>query len=236
MTSRMFPFITHTANPLGGRCPYQCIYDWAQGPKGLVNRYNMEKYRGPARLFENVLKKRYKKGDFVFSVDMTDPNHLGVTDEMKLRIYEWYQQSPETMFLELSKNPMRHVTILEYLREHGYEDFTPNLVLGATIESNRKYPSISKAPPQDERLYWMIQLSDMTRNKLFISIEPILDFDLDEFALMIQLSSPWAVAVGYDNYNHRLPEPPLAKTLQLIEELEKFTTIYRKTLREAWNK
>jgi len=47
---------------------------------------------------------------------------------------------------------------------------------------------------------------------------------------------PWAVAVGYDNYNNHLPEPPLEKTMQLIERLEKAgITVFRKTLRERWN-
>jgi hypothetical protein len=44
------------------------------------------------------------------------------------------------------------------------------------------------------------------------------------------------MAVGYDNYNNRLPEPTLSKTMQLIDCLEKTgITVYRKTLREAWN-
>ena len=47
--------------------------------------------------------------------------------------------------------------------------------------------------------------------------------------------NPFMVYVGYDNYGYRLPEPPLAKTLRLIRELESFTIVVRKTLRPAWN-
>jgi hypothetical protein len=75
-------------------------------------------------------------------------------------------------------------------------------------------------------------------NKLFVSIEPILDFSLLSFENdLVDFIRPWAVAVGYDNYNNHLPEPPLAKTLQLIEALEKAgIKVFRKTLREAWDK
>ena len=45
---------------------------------------------------------------------------------------------------------------------------------------------------------------------------------------------PWAVAIGYDNYNNGFPEPPLSKTMQLIDELESLgIKVYRKTLREC---
>jgi len=69
---------------------------------------------------------------------------------------------------------------------------------------------------------------------LFISIEPILEFYTLFFVEYIRRIKPWAVAVGYDNYNHKLPEPDLKKTEKLISELRKFTIIYRKTIRNAW--
>jgi hypothetical protein len=73
--------------------------------------------------------------------------------------------------------------------------------------------------------------------KRFISIEPILDFDLDEFLEAIDDITPeFGVAIGYDNYNHHLPEPTLEKTMALIKGLEDAgIKVYRKTLRKAWN-
>jgi hypothetical protein len=70
--------------------------------------------------------------------------------------------------------------------------------------------------------------------RTFISIEPILDFDLGLFIAELRACRPWAVAVGYDNYGHKLPEPTLTKTEALIRELETFTKVHRKTLRKAW--
>ena len=41
---------------------------------------------------------------------------------------------------------------------------------------------------------------------------------------------------GYDNHNHKLPEPSLQKTNLLIEMLRDFTEVRTKTLREVRNK
>jgi hypothetical protein len=60
-----------------------------------------------------------------------------------------------------------------------------------------------------------------------------MDFDLGILDKWLKDINPAVVYVGYDNYNNKLPEPSLAKTLQLIAELEKFTRVRRKTLREG---
>ncbi len=54
---------------------------------------------------------------------------------------------------------------------------------------------------------------DLQYDRKFISIEPIMDFDLEIFAKWIEDIAPIHVAVGYDNWNNRLPEPSLSKTL-----------------------
>lgn len=228
--SRMFSFITRTWNPLAGQCQYRCIYCWAQGVKGLTSKYNLTKYKGKPRLHEKSFNIRFKPGDFVFISDMTELFAPNIPDEYIIRIFKVVENNPQAKFLVLTKNPERYVTLLaEGIR------YPNNLILGATIESNRSYPEISKAPPQPDRLYWMSQLADdIFGFNTFISVEPILDFDLEPFLTDIYRIRPWAVAVGYDNYNNHLPEPPLEKTLQFIQQLEQFTKVECKTLRKAW--
>ena len=103
----------------------------------------------------------------------------------------------------------------------GEEFFPNNCVLGCTIESDVNYPEYSKAPSQQERLYWMRRLHEEARHHdLFVSIEPILDFNLDSFVKEIANIHPWAVAIGMDNYNNKLFEPTLKKTRKLIQELK----------------
>jgi hypothetical protein len=67
----------------------------------------------------------------------------------------------------------------------------------------------------------------------YVSIEPINDFDFDPFVRMIENITPEHVAVGYDNWNNRLPESPLLKTMKFIDELNTFTKVRTRKLREA---
>ena len=242
--SRMFSFIKETWNPLGGECPHKCIYCWS---RHLAGRYGMKKYQGEPRLIKSELKRKFKPGSFVFTQDMTDLFADNVPIRLILKVLDVEREHPKVKFLHLTKNTKRYIDLAEE------KEFPPNVVLGATVETDfyrffdlRKgedvfieYEEISRAPPPQERLRHLRKLKEIVDNPLFISIEPILDFSTDihlppRFVERIKMVKPWAVAVGYDNYNHKLPEPPLNKTLRLIEELEKFTKVYKKTLRRAW--
>ncbi len=184
----------------------------------------MAKYAGAPRLIEKEFEKKFDKDDFVFVCDMTDLFAQSVPTEYISQLF-WYFKNSPAQFLLLTKNP------------HRYLEFHPdniNVVWGATIESNRDCCSYSAAPCNPNRIKAMIDLrayNPLIRR--FISIEPIMDFDFETFRIELECMKPWAVAVGYDNYNSNLPEPALEKTNQLIEELKRFTIVYVKTLREA---
>jgi len=234
--SKMFPFITHTVNPVAGgffntpdgeivACPYSCTYCWA---RKMINRFKYEKYQGPYRLHIPALKN-YKKEDFPFIQDMTDIGYPGIPKEVIFDVITWTGGQPCPM-LFLSKNPDFYSKYLNYWPE--------NAVLGATIESDllgvRRF---SKAPIPISRINAMInlknQLLKLGRNRrLFVSIEPIMQFSSD-FVKQLRKIEPWAVAVGYDNYKNGLPEPRLSETKDLISELEEFTIVHLKTLRES---
>ena len=62
-----------------------------------------------------------------------------------------------------------------------------------------------------------------------VTIEPIMDFDLDEMVSMIKFCGPLKVNIGADSKNNHLPEPSKEKLLALINELQKFTIIDRKS-------
>jgi len=169
----------------------------------------MKKYQGEPYLDERVLKKRYGKDDFVFVQDMTDIFCPSVTDEMIMDVLCWIEESPEAHFLLLTKNPNRYFVFLE--------EIPRNVVFGATIESNRDYPNLSKAPLQHYRISSMGFLRQMEPN-IFVSVEPILDFDLNIFSREL-LYMNCSVALGYDNYNNKLQEPTPEKFWGLVEEL-----------------
>lgn len=131
------------------------------------------------------------------------------------------RSKPRTRFLFLTKNPARY---LEFI-----DEFSSNVVLGATIETNRDY-GLSRAPPPGERYEAMRRLD--WRWKAVV-IEPILDFDEELIDWLYEIK-PCVVYVGYDNYGNRLPEPKLAKTEILLEALADITDLRPKTIRRAW--
>jgi protein gp37 len=234
LTSNMFSFITKTWNPLGGECEHKCDYCWAQGPNGLssTNPQCRTKYQGPPDLKLPELKRRFRPDDFIFVEDMGDLFGEWVPNVYIEQVLARIRDQPKTQFLLMTKNPRRYYFLARNLPS--------NAVLGCTIESNRNYLLLSRAPKQTERLQRMYQLKwDGTVTghlRRFISVEPILDFDLPDFSNSLIELAPWAIAIGYDNYEKfhaHLPEPFLAKTLHLIDDLENAgIMVYRKTLRE----
>jgi DNA repair photolyase len=211
-----------TWNPVKG-CLHECIYCWAK--KYAIERLcNTEKYKDgfAPKLAENELSKRFRN-QFVFVSDMGDLFGDWVPSEWILKVIDATRRSSSSDFLFLTKNPKRYKEFVHLCRE--------NIVLGATIETNRVY-DFSKAPPVTERAQVMAEL-DWKRK--YISIEPILDFDFEQLVQMIENVTPERVAIGYDNYDNRLPEPSLPKTKQLIEKLNTFTEVRTLKLRDAWS-
>lgn len=222
--SKMFPFITQTWNPLGGECLHKCRYCWATA---LKNKYpNLKtKYGGEARIIEKEFNriKSFKATDFIFVCDMTDLFGYWVPDNLIQRIFEAIKVSP-AKFLFLTKNP-KHYRDLIAVGVH----IPLNCTVGCTIESDMDHLI---TVPATNRLEAMADLSDMGYHPMMISIEPIMQFS-PEFITWLRYIHPEFVAVGYDNYKHGLPEPSLAETQKLINELEAFgIKVYRKTLRE----
>jgi DNA repair photolyase len=226
VTSRMFPFITRTWNPLGGKCKHNCVYCWAQK---LAADRKMAKYQGEPRLIEREMQRQFKADDFVFVCDMLDLFGEWVPRELIKAVLKKISKSP-AKFLLLTKNPGRYLEFVDALPR--------NAMLGCTVETDwidGSYSEFSSAHHPSYRLSSMIELADKVSNELFFSVEPIMEFSVGFFASLVA-AEPRAVAIGYDNYDNKLPEPSLTKTLQLIDSLEKAgITVYRKTLREAWN-
>lgn len=226
MQTRMFPR-TKPWNVLKG-CEYACYmpkgcwaYQLATGRLKSTERY---KDGFAPRLIEKELDKTFGIKQCIFVAAMGELFGEWVPSEWIIRVLDIIAAvGNRNKFLLLTKNPMRY---------HAYRHrFSENTFLGATIETNRntRMMGLTRAPEPADRYEAMRSLR--WPNKICV-IEPIIDFDLEILLKMIKDIEPKTVAIGYDNWCCGLPEPELSKTMNLIEELEKFTEVWRKTLRE----
>ena len=231
----MFGFVTHTVNPIAGgwaeiinpdtlktveikACAYDCVYCWA---KAMINR-NMKtfanKYTGEYRVHKKALRK-YPPGSIVFVQTMTDIGYRGIPRKVIEEVLEWTCTQPEVTWLFLTKSDTFYDEYIDQL--------PPNMITGFTIETNRNIPYLtSKAPSTTKRLSAAKRIKRAMKGrtqsnfKLFICIEPIMDFDYTAFLLILVNLKPHLIAIGYDNYKNNLPEPDSEKIYRFIFALK----------------
>ncbi len=222
-SQKMFGEITETWNPVIG-CNHQCIYCWAIRLAKRLASMGVEPYLSnifKPTFLPQKLKRRFRRGSTVFVCDMGDLFGEWVPEEWIRSIIDVIGRWTYTRFMFLTKNPNRYLQF--------EDDFSANVVLAATIESNRDY-GLSRASKPFERIEVMKTLKHPYKG---VIVEPIIDFD-DYFIRALRDIRPIFVRVGYDNYGHRLPEPPLSKTITLVKTLREFTDVRIGTLRLAW--
>ncbi len=207
MISKMFTINDErmiTWNPFTG-CYFNCCYCWARKlaetklkksyPEGFTSTTHPDRFT-----------RRFKPNDFVFVWSMGD---IAFAPPPVWRVVsEHVQKYPQTNFLLCTKSP--HV--------FSQSIAWPNLLFGSTIETNRHYPEISKAPPVHERYKQM----SLIYGRKFLSIEPIMDFDLNSFIQWVINIKPEIVEIGADNYHNNLPEPGPDKLAQFLVELRDY--------------
>jgi hypothetical protein len=145
---------------------------------------------------------------------------------------------PEKTFVPQSKNAKC------FLRWEKRFIIPGNIVFATTIESNETSwiqpgttrvihynDDISGAPPL---FYRKLAMTMLRHERKSLTIEPILGFTLPILVGWVQDINPEVVYIGYANHGYRLPEPTLNETMELIEELKKFTEVRRKSIRKAW--
>jgi len=111
------------------------------------------------------------------------------------------------------------------------EDLPPRSSICTTIETNRVYKSIMNNAYEPEDRATPFEWARKTKPTIprYVTIEPIMDFDLTPMVELIKRCEPVQVNIGADSGNNGLPEPRADKVLALIYELQKFTTIARKS-------
>lgn len=197
----MYGFVTHTWNPIKGKCAHDCSYCY-------MKRWGDQK---PIRLDEKDLKTDLGSDNFIFVGSSTDMFEKDVPAEWIMGVLQQCLKY-DNKYLFQSKNPKGFKEFIQYIPK--------NSILGTTIETNRLGFNYN-APAVTER-QWHIQQEIFP---MMITIEPIMDFDLNIMVNWLKDIGPSWVNIGADSGGHNLPEPSKEKIEALITELSKFTEV-----------
>lgn len=200
----MYDWLTHTWNTVKGKCPHGCHYcymkRWGEQP---ILHFD-----------EKELKIDLGEGNFIFVGSSCDM----FANEIPL---EWITETLthcagfNNTYLLQSKNPERLYSLKRF--------FPESVVLGTTIETNRIFKEMCNSPSPANRAWWM---SILRSYKTMVTIEPIMNFDIDEFSTMIIACNPQWVNIGANtNSKVKLPEPSPEKIKALIDRLKNITEV-----------
>lgn len=214
----MYKFVTHTGNAIKGICKHDCDYCYMKTKKNLKE----------IRLDEKELAGEMKDATgeiitsgFIFMGSSTDMFASNIPTEWITKTLN-YCDKFDNKYLFQSKNPRRFLEFIEH-------PVLKKSVICTTIESNRDYPEVmNNAPKIEERVAAMEEIA-AKGFETFVTIEPIMEFDLEELVKQIKRCNPVQVNIGAKTKcKTDMPEPTREQILNLIEELEKFTTMEEK--------
>lgn len=229
----MYDWVTHTHASLIGECPHQCEYCFAK--TSAANRI-LKRYSGPLRLDPKAMKDNLGKGRVIFKEHMNDLFADNVPTQYILDILEHTERFPCNTYVFQTKNPLRATLFqsrIPILAEDTPQQRLPmRAMFGTTMETNRWIPEVMRnSPPPASRHIGMLQMKLKRPDlKLFVTIEPILAFDLEVFADAIVDLRPDFVNIGADSKNNNLPEPTWAEVMALYERLTAAGIAIRKKL------
>lgn len=207
----MYDWTSHTHNYIRGRCPHLCSYCYTQTGYPAVK----DKYSGPLEFDYKELSVSHNVGwdqpgpKTIFICHMTDLFCEAMPREYIDKVLAHCCGYPAHTYVFQSKNPARMI----WQNFH----FPPHCIFGTTLESDTWHDCMGESPVPCDRAIWFQQLP----HPRFITIEPILDFNVDEFVEMLLECEPDFICIGADSKENSLPEPPKHKVEALLNEIER---------------
>jgi DNA repair photolyase len=211
-TGRMYENV-RTWNPFVG-CHFDCVYCFpsfrrqAKRLRWLCEKcYRYEPHFHPERL------KRIPNAKTIFACAYGDIAFARM--EWLLKVLDVIRKHQSRTFYMQTKDPR------VFIKLERETELPRNLILGITLETDDDtvYDRISKAPKPSERVK---VFSKVEHSRKFVTVEPILEFN-DGMLEAVRAIDPEFVYVGYESHGMRsLPEPPLEKTMKLIESLRDY--------------
>lgn len=216
----MYEFITHTWNPIRGKCFHGCTYCYMQG-----------KWSHPCQYLEiKELTGTFESGQFIFIGSSTDFCSEKVKSEWIKQVFDFcYKNNPidifgeKAKFLLQTKNPER---LLEFFNHPLLNPENDEIIICTTLETNRHlHKYMQNAPAPRQRAEAMAKIANQGI-KTYVTIEPIMDFDLEEFVELIRMCRPEQVNIGKNTSKvAAVPNPTIQNTVTLVKELLKFTKV-----------
>lgn len=209
-------FVTHTSNPVLGACIHDCAYCFR---KSVGAKFGFSE---ELRLNFQELDCSYCKGNTIFVGASSDLFAENIPTGWISAVLKKCDESSENNYVFQTKNPFRYFDFLE----KPFFSKRDQILLGTTIESNRNEPVLSNAPKIEERLE-AIHLLAGFGYKTMVSVDPIVEFDIQPLVGMLMHAKPSLVTIGCNTLDHvfHLPEPSKEDILLLAKELEQFTTV-----------
>jgi len=200
----MYGFITHTKNYIKGKCPIACEYCYMKQWKNL---------RDP-RIDIIELKEDMGEGKYIFVGSSIDMWHKNILDDWKIQSLEHMNKYPGNKYLLQSKAPHEFIWWID----NYYNLLKPlDIIFATTIESDIDH-GISNAVSPWVRAEAMKFLKSRGY-KTMVTVEPVLKFDLNIFALLLLYANADYYNIGADSKNHNLKEPTAEEIYSLIEAI-----------------
>lgn len=181
-------FYDFSHSHLSGGCPHECSYcsvrnsTFATGPQSKFLfgpiKENEKKYR---MRYENYGVRSIMLENYVDMFSDWIPSRVIQRILLHCKRYEKHN-----IFMFQTKNPGRYMEFMGMMPKAH--------VLGTTIETNRDTSGISKAPVPEVRYRAMLELPKGTPT--FVSIDPMLECDLDVLVKWIEEIDPMFITMG----------------------------------------
>ncbi|MFZ4705571.1 MAG: DUF5131 family protein [Bacteroidales bacterium] len=202
----MYEFVTHTWNTVKGICPHGCSYCY-------MHRFgNQKPVRFDPKELRTDLGAKENESDpdnFIFVGSSCDMFADAIPLDWAKRTTDYCKTFSGVQYLFQTKNPGRLFD----------SSLLPDKsILCTTIETNRWMPEIMKSCPTPfERADAMLNLYGAGwKIRKFLTIEPIMDFDVEDMLRLISMCNVEQVNIGADTGRNNLPEPSRAKIEKLM--------------------
>lgn len=206
-SGRMFKSVDFCGTYFQG-CDHGCVYCWGNCLPWPISHE-------PKLLQKNEYEILKVRDAIIFLNSAHDSFANCIPNELIYAMLRWIsRQDPSNKFLLQTKNPTRMSQFLNQLLK-----IKDRIRLGTTLETTEDTSKYSNAPHPQERAFVLSTLKQSFGFETFLSLEPLMDFNLEIMIRWIREIKPICIEVGLDNYEWKhgtkLPKPSKQKYVEL---------------------